>query len=438
MSRLGRAVPTSALVLGVVLGLIVASVPLILSEQPLSRPSNITPGPGQYPQAAYRQVESILTDLPGGPWGLISMEAIVASTPAAPFLAGEDRCQILPGPNLWNLSRVPSTTTSLWGGKSLFWQLVFMNGSSGMVLSSSINGSIVVDGPYNSTNPCVSYLETGAGGLFTSSQPPSYWAPGGAYNKGLIQSLARLNSSAWAPTAASNLGNNSAVAWDGRMVTYYTLGYTWLNLVDWTSGGWLVWYWACGLLGRSGEQPFAETSWGLNSTPSEYYGSETGATSCPVNSNAHFAASYSQTSATQLGAGWQVSEQLKMGVGNGTYVYYDTANSLVAWMSTVSLESKNGTPIDPTTQMCSMNTTNLAGCAAPAQSWYAVLLSPDDYVLDSYPAIDGGTQWAVPNVFVTNNDTLVLVSARTLAGSGDLLSIGGAYPFPEVLGNATL
>ncbi len=219
--------------------------------------------------------------LPGGPWGLISMQAVIATAPAAPFPAGEDRCQTLPGPTMWNLSGVPSLNTSLWGGRALFWQLVFYNDSGSMVFGSVINSSVVVDGPYDSASYCVSYLENAFGGLYESF-PSSYWFPNGTFSRGLLMTLAQLNSESWAPTAASHLGNASLRVWGG-IVTYYTLGYSWLNLVDWGPQAWLVWNQACGIPGRSGDQPYAETGWGLNSSPSTYYGPiAEGQLSCPV------------------------------------------------------------------------------------------------------------------------------------------------------------
>jgi hypothetical protein len=367
------------------------------------------------------------------------MEGVVATAPAAPFeAAGEDTCQVLPGPTLWNLSKVQITNTSLWGGRSVYWQLVYLNDTYAMVFASDINGSIVLGGPYGASTTCVSSLESGFGGLFTLSFPRPYWLPGGAFARGLLATLAQLNSSSWATTAATNLGNGSLRAWGGDLVAYYTLGYTWLNLVDWTNEGWLVWYQACGIPGRSGEQPYGETGWALNSSPSKYYGSLTGTMSCPVNTNAHFQVSFNQTSSASLGSGAEVAEHLTMGLGNGTYVYDETANSLVSWMASVSLKSSGGSSISPAAEACAINATGLAECSGPPDSWYAVLLSPDGYLLDTYPTVARGNQWEYPNVFVTNNDTLVLVSANSLTGTGDTLSLGGAHSFPQVLGSISL
>jgi hypothetical protein len=396
------------------------------------------PGPGLPSEVAYRQVEAHVNLTGGGPWGLFSLEGVISTAPAAPFEgSGEDICQTLPGPTLWNLSGVVDLTTTLWGGRSVFWQFVYINETNSLIFASDIEGRVLVDGPVAAQSPCAYSLENGIGGLF-SWEPSAYWQAAGQFDSELIQSVYELNSTLWAPTAATHVGNASLSSWGGNLVAYYTLGFTWLNLVDWTEGGWLVWYWACGVPGRSGEQPYAETGWGLNSDPTTFYGSGEGSTSCPVNTNAHFQVNYTQSSASKFGSGSMTGEHLSVGLGNGTYVYYSTANSLVSWMTQVSLKTSAGIQVHPSSTNCNPNASSLDGCTAPAEGWYAALLSPDGYLLDTFPTTAGGSQWETPNVFVTNNDTLAIVSASTLVGSGDVLSITPAYSFPQVLGNATL
>jgi hypothetical protein len=433
--RLPRA--TVPLTLGIVIGLALASTPLFIASK--TSHSIQSPGLGVTSQEAYNQTEAKLGGLPGSPWGLISMESVIATAPAAPFETDQDSCQTIPGPTIWNLSRASDLNTSLWGGRSVFWQFVYINDTYAMIFASDISGSIVVDGPYNANSPCVSSLENGFGGLFTSGFPPSYWLPGSTFDQELLQTLAQLNSSAWAPTAASNFGNNSSKAWGDGIVTFYTLGTTWLNLVGWTEGGWLVWYWACGIPGRSGEQPFAEAGWALNSSPRKMYGVENGSTSCPVNTNVNYNVTFDQTSSPATGLGSSLAEHLTIGLGSaGTYIYWDTANSLVSWMTHVSLNAGGGAPVASTAEECPTNATSVTECVAPAQGWYAALLSPDGYLMDAFPTTSGGSRWQFPNVFVTNNDTLVILSSASLVESGDVLSIAPAYSFPQVLGNVTL
>jgi len=426
-----------ALATGIVIGLVLVSIPFYWLTPKLVPPEAQNPGPGLASEPAYNQSEARVGAAPGGPWGLISMVGLVASTPVAPFGWGQDRCQILPGPTIWNLSGVHSLSTSLWAGRSVFWQMVYVNDTYSMLFAADINGSVILDGPYGPTTPCVSYLENGAGGVFNVF-PPSYWLPSGTLVRVIVRALVQLNSVSWAGTASDHLGNVSLQNWKG-IVAYYALGYTWLNLVGWNNQGWAVWYQTCGIAGRSGEQPFAETGWGLNSSPSTYYGSENGAISCPVNTNADFLVTYNQTSSTLLGSGAELSERLKIGVGsNGNYVYYDTANSLVSWMTHITLNTSAGAPIPPAAEECSSIGTELSACTVPIQSWYAVLLSPNGWLMDAYPSISGGNQWETPNLFVTNNDTLVIVSATSLIGSGDQLSLGSAFAFPLILGGITL
>ena len=437
MSRLAARQSSLALLLGIVVGLVLVSLPL-------SNPAHVShtvlnPGPGLSSKTAYNEVDEKVNSLPGGPWGLISMEGVVATAPAAPFAWGQDRCQTLPGPTMWNLSRLPTLTTTLWGGNALFWQLVYINDTESMVFGSNANGSVTIDGPYSPSTPCVLLLEGSQGGLAGSTFPPSYWLPGAGFDEGLLATLAQLNSTSWAPTAATHLGNVSMAHWGGAMVAYYTLGYTWLNIVEWTSQAWLVWYQACGVPGRSTLQPYTTTGWGLNSSPAVYAGSESGGVSCPVTTDSHFQVSYNQTSTASIGSGQAIEERLTIGVGySGSYAYFDTANSLVSWMARVSLNASNGTAVTPAAEECTVSATSLAGCAVPSRFWYAALLSPNGYLLDTYPTVAGGNQWETPNVFITNNDTLVIVSASNLIGTGDGLSLVPAAAFPSVLGGITI
>jgi hypothetical protein len=427
----------AALTIGVVIGVVIAVLPVFVSLNGTQAPRSNSPGPGLPSLEAYNQMRSNVETTPGGPWGLVSMVGIVASSPAAPFGQGLDRCQMLPGPTVWNLSAIPSLSTSLWGGRTLLWQSVFLNDTFAMLFTSDIDGRVIVDGPYGPTTACVALLEAAPGGLL-GVYPRSYWLPNGTLAQNLASAVEGLNSTAWSPTAARHLGNVSFSAWGGG-VAYYILGYSWLNAVQWTDNGWGVWYQVCGLTGRAGQLPYSFTEWELGDSPSAYYGSVEGSLSCPVASDASFDVNYNQTSSWNGTSGAGIKEQLRLGVGSGgTFFYFDTANSLVSWMTKVTLTSTGGVPLLPTGQQCPINATSLDECTAPAEAWYAALLSPDGYLLDTFPTTAGGTQWQAPNVFVTNNDTLAIVSASSLVGSGDVLSITPAYSFPQVLGNATL
>ena len=435
MNRGSTKLSTIAIAIGIVSGSVLVAVPFLTFHP---NPGALNPGPGQPSVTAFRQVQDRVNGTSGGPWGLVSMEGVVSTSPSAPFLWGQDRCQALPGPTLWNLSGIQSLSTSLWGGRALFWQMVFINQTGGLILASNADGTITLDGPLAASTPCVSLLESAPGGLY-GSFPPSYWSPNGVFNVGLMETLDRLNSSAWAPTASDHLGNASFSAWNGRGVGYYTLGFTWLNLVDWTAHGWLAWYQACGIPGRSGPQPYSETGWGLNSSPTVYYGSSGGELSCPVSTNSNFLVTFNRTGTGSNASGNVTAERLTIGVGYpGSYVYYDTANSLVSWMSSVSLTNSSGNRVPPIAEACVANATTLADCASPRNSWYAVLLSPNGWVLDTYPSATGGDQWNVPNVFLTNNDTLVLEAATSLTGIGDRLSLSPTYTFPQIAGSVNL
>jgi hypothetical protein len=419
------------LVVGIAIGCIIALFPPLT----ITRAPGTNPGPGLTSQEAYSEVSPAAYSTPHGPWGLISLQGIVATGPVAPFAWGQDRCQVLPGPMLWNLSALPSVQTTLWGGRTLFWQFVFLNDTGGMLFASDSSGAIRMDGPYPASDPCVSLLENGGGGLYGAS-PPAFFAPSGSFVSENIEALSQLDSSAWAPTAASHAGNKSFSTWGGG-VAFYTLGFTWLNTVSWTEGAWLVHYQSCGIPERSGTQPYVESGWGLNSSPSTYYGGISGGMSCPVVTTAHFQITYSSAPPTTGITDMLYSAALTIGLGNGTYVYFDTANSLVSWMTKITIREPNGSYLLPAGQDCARNATQLTDCVAPPTSWYGVLLSPAGYLIDTFPSGASVDRWSVPNVFVTNNDTLAILSASSLAGLGFNVSIAPAFPFPAVAGGFT-
>jgi len=340
---------------------------------------------------------------------------------------------------MWNISGAPTTGFALWGGGTGFWQLVYLNDSESMLFVSDVNGSVSIDGPYSDANRCVWYLENGFDGLFTYEFPPSWWMPGSSFDSQTVETALQLNSSAWGPTAAEYFGNESVLSWRGNAAAYYVLGTTWLNLIPWTEGAWVAIYWGCGVPDRSGEQPLNFTSWALNDSPTEFYGTVHEATSCPVNTNANYLITYNQTSVAGVSRGSVDGLRLRIGVGNTEgRGYSGTANSLVTWMTRVSLNTSSGSPLGSADESCPSNATSIADCVAPTAGWYAVLLSSDGYPLDEYPTESNGNQWATPNVFIANNDTLAIVCSANLTGSGDVLSLVGSTAFPQVLGNVTL
>jgi hypothetical protein len=82
--------------------------------------------------------------------------------------------------------------------------------------------------------------------------------------------------------------------------------------------------------------------------------------------------------------------------------------------------------------VCQPGAVSLGNCGGEPQSWYAVLLSPSDTVLDTYPSYSGSTQWTIANVSFGVDDQLVLVSPDpvfTLHLSGLQLDSNGMAPY---------
>jgi len=224
-------------------------------------------------------------------------------------------------------------------------------------------------------------------------------------------------------------------------VAYYTLGWSSLNLVDWTIGGWVVWYQSCGIPGQGVERPFADTGWGLNASPTQYGGALTGEISCPVNSNAIFNFTFNPTSVSPAhGLAGAEGFSLKIGLGaaSETQIINQTANSLSAWMVDLDIHSPGGSVVAPSGTGCPTTADGIGSCSAPTSGWYAVLLSPVGWLLDSYPSGSGGGNWTLPNVSVVNNDTLVIVPSLNLNLTGDTLDIGPSGSLPLVTGSVSL
>ncbi len=384
---------------------------------------------------AYSEANSTVARIPGGPWGLVSMQGFVADGLATPF--GEDQAasQGLAGPNTWNLSAVGTLNATLWSGRSLFWQLMFMNASTSMAFVEVAESEVYEQGPIGPTNPCVKGLETSWWGMF-SSEPASYWLPGSQFDEQLGLTAEALNSSDWAPTAATHLANRSAESWV-RIMAVYTLGWTDLSLVDWSNATWLAWYQSCGLPGLNPYRPYAETGWTLGADPSVFYGQLSGMLSCPVVQGSPFNFTYSLEPASVSPEIIEYGLHIGFG-GNGSWFYNSSADSLSAWMIEMNLNSSTGAPIPAASPNCPLQRPNLSGCAPPPSGWYAVLLSPTGWVLDTYPSTAGATSWTVPNVAVTNADTLAIVSSGSLHGSGDVFGVASNQTWWPVFGSVVV
>lgn len=413
--------------------LVAASLVLIVvvSTQPPTPSPNVLPGPGLNSLQAFDQANRTTMGLTGRPWALLGMQGVVTSLPGLPMGAGQGPCQDLPGVTLWNLSQSGNLNTTLWGGRAVFWQVTFINSSGWLLFDSVLPNLTYSNGPFSPANACVSEFEDGMLSVF----PLSYWAPGGTNAMQSVLALRELNSTAWAPTAATYLGDEFSGNNDDAIV-YYTLSYSTLNNVDWSTGTWFVQYTTCGLTGRSGYQDWTETAWGIGSSPSEFNGKISGEISCPARLDATYNVTLVNVTATPSLGGWQSAGALLIGLGvnDQGWIYNSTANFLSSWMVLLDLMDSAGHALPLAPSNCTSNDSRLTGCRAPESGWYAVLLSQSGWILDTYSLESSSARWATPNVSVVNNDTLAILSQADLTDTEDVLSFGASSSLPLIEG----
>lgn len=314
----------------------------------------------------------------------------------------------------------------------MFWQLIFINATGWLTFESELPTTTYVDGPLPPSDSCAADVERGMLAFF----PMSYWTPGGTNSVQTMTALETLNSSAWAPTATDHVGSGFQTA-NGGVVAYYSLSYSTFNGAGWSTGAWVVHYSTCGLSGRLGFQNWSETGWGVGTSPTEFYGQQTGQITCPANADATFNATLTKVTTSSLAGGWLTAGSLAIGLseGGGRRIYNDTADYLAAWMVTIGLVNGSGGPISPIDTNCTANATRVSTCGPPPTGWYAVLVSRSGWVLDTYSSDSEIPGWQVPNVSVVNNDSLVVLSSFNVVSPGCTLTFESTFSLPLIDGS---
>ena len=81
---------------------------------------------------------------------------------------------------------------------------------------------------------------------------------------------------------------------------------------------------------------------------------------------------------------------------------------------------------------------SVSDCLRNDSGWSAVLLSQTGAWLDSYPSTTNESAWAIPNVIMSSQDRLVLVSPEAWNLSADTVNVLAAPVGPPVTGSVAL
>ena len=357
----------------------------------------------------------------GGPWSISLAEGVAAWGPWAPTLSmwgvnaswapAIAACQsLLSGPSLftfWNETAYPSATgpAVFESGGAGLWTFVYLNDSHAALVASVLSGKLQVNGVLPPNSPCALF-----GGPFRA--PTSY-----------LNAANASDPSTFAETSYRDITQGDTNS--GPSTAFYILGNP-VVPVSFVAPGynqeWSTYYGTCGapgVLGRVtydgapqdvphhpgyqeqitmgnycynslyGVTPGTKSFWNLGTT---FYAA------WPISLIADTSARPSVSPAPLTTAQFSMTVMLNSGLGPFSYSFV------------------SGEP-----QCTPGGNSTLPNCVADPQSWYAVLLSPAGAILDTFPSISGARTWTVPDVAVSNNDQLVLVSTVpvfTLRDSG--------------------
>jgi len=347
----------------------------------------------------------------GGPWRLISAVGIVSTEPVAPepdsIPAGA--CQDLPGPTVWNGSRIPVWGGSLDLGIAPFWELLFINSTSALLPIQTVNDSLIPDRPVGPTTPCGIALSTIGGPHYSLQSSPTVSAP--------------IDSSGAAHLAWIH-GGSGFVAANPRVTVWLGIGGPFpVYGIPWGIGWGLV-YGTCGIPGIHGnanESDFAIP----NATTVVSIG--TGNATCTW-------AKYT--------LGFGPSSQ-SAAPGGGVWVSVPIANvthtvSLNTWMLSLAIANSSRTFQPVANVTCNDIAFGSETCRAESPGWFAALTTDRGYWLDVLGWNGSAGGWRLPNVGVYSNETLVVYLPPNLAATALTVNAVSTLPSVQISGSADI
>lgn len=413
MTRSGL-LSSAPLICGVAAGLILV---LVIAPPPLE--SNVQTGNASgytYDQAAGHAVLKA-SSIAGGPWRLISVVGILTTQPLAPQpdIIPPAACQDLPGPTVWNASRIPVWAGPLNSGVAPFWEFLFINSTGAILAIQTVNQAVASEQPISPTTPCGAALSVIGGKAYSLNSSPTVSAP--------VDS----------PVAAGiawDYGGKQLFTTQHQTAVYLGLGGPYpLFGIPW-GPGWGVLYSTCGIGGFSGNA--ADVQFGIQNASGPSFVLAGNSTCTFGNYSLSFGA---KTVSGATGGGVWVSFPISVNspvVNNSSEIV-----SLNAWMTSLSVTNSSGGSVPAAPVSCTTGTSGPFTCSPTAPGWFAGLSTDRGYWLDLFCTINGTAGWTAPNVGVYTFDSIVVYLPPSLATASLTLSATSTLATTEI-GGSTL
>jgi hypothetical protein len=397
----------TAVIVGVAVALVVAALTVPTS---LVAPTPPPPAGWSTFDTANRMLAPVVAATPGGPWSISLAEGVAAAGPWSPTLSmwglnaswapTITACQsLLSGASLftfWNDSDYPAAAGAAVfesGGAGL-WTFVYLNPSHGALVASVLDDRAYTNGVLPPNSPCANF-----GGPFRS--PTSYLNPANV-----------TDPSSFAENSYRDITFGQPVG-EGPSTAFYILGNPALP-VSFVAPGynqeWSTYYGTCGAPGVQGNVIYAGAPQDIPHHPGYQqqitvrnfcYGSLDGilpGAKSFWNFGNTFYASWPISVLTDTSARPVTS------TGPLTTSMFSMSVLLASGLGPYSFNFTSGQPT------CAVGTNSLPACVGVAQTWFAVLLNPSGTIIDTFPSISGASTWTVPDVAISSNDQIVLVS----------------------------
>ncbi len=388
--------------LGIAIGLVLVLVIL----PPSGSSSGVGPQPPgfTFEEAAVR-ASTLVANETGGPWRLVSAEGVATTAPVTPIPSGTpiNACQTLPGPTLWNASRIPLWIGSLNSGVAPFWSLLFVNPTGDVLPILTINASIHEDPVVTPTSACGEALSTLDGGqplLNASTIAPVFDSP-------------VASAIAWGAAGSSYLEANS------QIVEYYVYGPSPVSGLSWSNNVWGVNYFNCGIPGLAGNVNYSFVGVANSSGPPFV---ETGGESC-VNLGGYNMTLGGATYTQAPGGGEFVAMPVSLSL-RGYPPDPLGAWGLATWLSSLNLTNATGVSQLLANVSCESVEFGSSSCPPSGDGWYAALTTQQGDWLDVFAQVPiRASEWFLPNVAIYTNDTLVVYLPHSVASESLTLSL---------------
>lgn len=408
--------------------LLVVSVSLVVvvSAVALRFPTgSLVPPPSQPPGLPYSSAatlgQSVADNVSGAPWRLIAVDGIVSPGRVVPLTVDvpAGSCQSLPGPTVWNGSGIPSWTGSLASGVSPFWSLIFVNATGFLLPIETLNESVHADPAISPSSECGRALEVTMG----SSQPfvdATTVAP--------TLDSTTVGEIAWAAEGSRFDQENPAVA------IYYVTGLSPISGFSSPGGfGWAVTYTVCSLPGFAHDQAEADVLvWSPSVPPTTFNGTA----SCTLSR-------YNVSLLPINNATGPIGGQFHTFELNLTSICTDCVPAPIynpvgvsSWLVNLTVTNGYGGGQAISVVDCLDGEWAESTCVPASDGWFAALAAPSGYWLDLFDSQNGTPGWALPNVAIFSNDTLVVYLPPELNSVALNLTVSSTYQTVPVTGSA--